>query len=226
MERGCCENGLTPREHSLGSVSSVAPRGWVMSLCFPSCHSPKLAACGRGRSRSAGIGSLPFQGEITDCRRTQQSTAGLSRSCLLQALLLFLKCFQANCPELWLQDAPNPRWVTQPGVSSTREEPLLCPWCQRLPGGHWHTLVTAQVRDHPRATRGCLKPGGHPGRSRQEFPMGAHQHWHSGSTPRPPSQGGGQTPHPGPTSSLPVSLNSVPEKCQDINKEVKSLQQL
>lgn len=34
------------------------------------------------------------------------------------------------------------------------------PQCQTLPGGHWHTLVTARVRDYSKATWGCLKPGG------------------------------------------------------------------
>lgn len=93
-----------------------------------------------------------------DWRRTHQSIAGLLQPCLLQALL-FSKCFQANYPELWLQDAPTPARVTEPRVWHKGGASAV-PQCQTLPGGHWHTLVTARVRDYPKATWGCLKPGG------------------------------------------------------------------
>lgn len=131
-----------------------------------------------------------------------------------------------NCGSRMPQIPPG-----SPGPGCPARGRSLC-WCLHRP------LVPDTARGalaHPGDRSGEGPPQSHPGlpqarRASREIQAGIPD----GCTPTPAFRVHTKTPQPGrrtdptprPHISLPVSLNSVPEKWQDINKEVKSWQQL
>lgn len=123
-----------------------------MSLCFPSCHSPKREAESRecrdwipaipGRDHGLGKGTAKHSWPL--------AALSPASSSLLQVL-------PSTLPRPVAPGHPKPPRVSEPRVPGTGGAPAV-PQCQTLPGGRCHTLHTAQLRD-------CPKPLGDPGRN-------------------------------------------------------------